>query len=68
MNKSTAVATQLRFADLERVGPNTPSGRYLRLFWQPVAQRKISGPRKPSLSKFSAKNSRCTAVSPASRT
>jgi 5,5'-dehydrodivanillate O-demethylase oxygenase subunit len=40
MNKSTAVATQLRFADLESVGPNTPSGRYLRLFWQPVARAK----------------------------
>jgi 5,5'-dehydrodivanillate O-demethylase len=26
----------LTFADLEAVGPGTPAGRYLRLFWQPV--------------------------------
>ena len=28
--------TMLRFAELEPIGPGTPSGRYLRLFWQPV--------------------------------
>jgi 5,5'-dehydrodivanillate O-demethylase len=27
---------KLQFADLEPVGPGTPVGRYLRLFWQPV--------------------------------
>ena len=26
----------LEFEDLEPVGPGTPSGRYLRRFWQPV--------------------------------
>jgi 5,5'-dehydrodivanillate O-demethylase len=26
----------LQFADLEAVGPGTPAGRYLRLFWQPI--------------------------------
>ena len=31
---------RLRFADLEPVGPGTPSGRYLRLFWQPVMRLK----------------------------
>src|SRR5215208_2594690 len=28
--------TKLQFADLEPVGPGTPTGRYLRLFWQPI--------------------------------
>ena len=27
---------KLQFADLEPVGPDTPVGRYLRLFWQPI--------------------------------
>ncbi len=27
---------QLDFADLEKIGPGTPAGRYLRVFWQPV--------------------------------
>jgi 5,5'-dehydrodivanillate O-demethylase oxygenase subunit len=31
---------KLDFADLEPVGPGTPSGRYLRLFWQPVMRGK----------------------------
>jgi 5,5'-dehydrodivanillate O-demethylase len=31
-----ASASDLKFADLEQVGPGTPAGRYLRLFWQPV--------------------------------
>ena len=30
----------LEFEDLEPVGPGTPSGRYLRLFWQPVMRLK----------------------------
>lgn len=30
----------LEFADLEPVGPGTPSGRYLRLFWHPVMRLK----------------------------
>ena len=29
-------ADDLKFADLEAVGPGTPSGRYLRRFWHPV--------------------------------
>ena len=28
----------LKMADLEPVGPGTPAGRYLRLFWQPIAR------------------------------
>lgn len=31
---------RLTLADLEPVGPGTPSGRYLRLFWQPVMRLK----------------------------
>ncbi len=31
---------KLQFADLERFGPGTPAGRYLRLFWQPLARLK----------------------------
>ncbi len=31
---------KLQFSDLEPVGPGTPSGRYLRLFWQPIARAK----------------------------
>ena len=31
---------KLQFADLEAVGPGTPAGRYLRLFWQPVMRAK----------------------------
>lgn len=30
----------LQFADLEKVGPGTPAGRYMRLFWQPVMRGK----------------------------
>ncbi len=30
----------LTFADLEAVGPGTPSGRYLRLFWHPVMRAR----------------------------
>jgi 5,5'-dehydrodivanillate O-demethylase oxygenase subunit len=39
----------LEFADLEPVGPGTPSGRYLRLFWQPVMRARDlkSGTAKP---------------------
>jgi 5,5'-dehydrodivanillate O-demethylase len=39
----------LRFADLEAVGPGTPAGRYFRLFWQPVmrAQDLPAGRAKP---------------------
>ena len=44
-----ANATKLQFADLEPVGPGTPSGRYLRCFWQPVyrARDLRSGSAKP---------------------
>jgi 5,5'-dehydrodivanillate O-demethylase len=31
---------QLRFADLEPVGPGTPSGHYLRRFWHPVQRAR----------------------------
>ena len=31
-----AITDRLQFADLEPVGPDTPSGRYLRRFWHPV--------------------------------
>jgi len=43
------MATSLQFADLERVGPGTPSGRYLRSFWHPVlrAQDLRAGQAKP---------------------
>src|SRR3954466_11525374 len=39
----------ISLADLEPVGPGTPSGRYLRLFWHPVmrAQELPSGRAKP---------------------
>jgi 5,5'-dehydrodivanillate O-demethylase len=39
----------LKFADLERVGPGTPAGRYFRLFWQPAmrAQDLSVGRAKP---------------------
>lgn len=33
-----AGAVKLSFADLEPVGPGTPSGRYLRRFWHPIAR------------------------------
>jgi 5,5'-dehydrodivanillate O-demethylase len=43
------VARTLQFADLEPVGPDTPAGRYLRLFWQPLirAQDIAPGRAKP---------------------
>jgi 5,5'-dehydrodivanillate O-demethylase len=34
----------LKLADLEPVGPGTPTGRYLRLFWQPVMRAKDLAP------------------------
>ncbi len=34
----------LQLADLEPVGPGTPTGRYLRGFWQPVMRAKDLGP------------------------
>lgn len=39
----------LKFPDLEPVGPGTPSGRYLRMFWQPVMRARDlpSGKAKP---------------------
>ena len=42
-------ATNLRFADLEPVGPGTPTGRYLRMYWQPVmrSQDLARGRAKP---------------------
>jgi 5,5'-dehydrodivanillate O-demethylase len=40
---------KLQFADLEPVGPGTPTGRYLRRFWQPVMRAKElrAGQAKP---------------------
>jgi 5,5'-dehydrodivanillate O-demethylase oxygenase subunit len=35
---------KLEFADLEAVGPGTPSGRYLRLFWHPVMRARDLAP------------------------
>ncbi len=35
---------EYRFEDLERVGPGTPAGRYLRLFWQPIVRARDVGP------------------------
>jgi 5,5'-dehydrodivanillate O-demethylase len=35
-----AASKALELADLEPVGPGTPAGRYLRLFWQPVMRAK----------------------------
>jgi 5,5'-dehydrodivanillate O-demethylase len=39
----------LKMSDLEAVGPGTPAGRYLRLFWHPVlrAQDLSAGKAKP---------------------
>jgi 5,5'-dehydrodivanillate O-demethylase len=40
---------KVEFADLERVGPGTPAGRYLRLFWTPIMRRRDlpAGTAKP---------------------
>jgi 5,5'-dehydrodivanillate O-demethylase len=42
-------AAKLQFSDLEKVGPGTPAGRYLRTFWQPLirAQDVPPGRAKP---------------------
>lgn len=44
-----AISHKLQFVDLEPVGPETPSGRYLRLFWQPVFRSRdlLPGKVKP---------------------
>ena len=44
-----AATKKLEFEDLEAVGPGTPAGRYLRLFWQPLirAQDLPPGRAKP---------------------
>jgi 5,5'-dehydrodivanillate O-demethylase len=36
VRSQAVVDSVLKFADLEPVGPGTPAGRYLRLFWHPV--------------------------------
>jgi 5,5'-dehydrodivanillate O-demethylase len=43
------MAAKLQFADLEPVGPDSPAGRYLRLFWHPIlrAQDLPRGRAKP---------------------
>jgi 5,5'-dehydrodivanillate O-demethylase oxygenase subunit len=38
--------TKLEFSDLEPVGPGTPAGRYLRLFWQPVYRARDLKPKQ----------------------
>lgn len=40
---------EITFSDLERVGPGTPAGRYLRRFWQPIhrARDVVQGRAKP---------------------
>lgn len=44
------MTNRLQFADLEPVGPGTPSGRYLRRFWQPVMRaRDLAGGRAKPL-------------------
>ncbi len=45
-----ASPSALKIADLEPVGPGTPAGRYLRLFWHPVirAQDLPVGRAKPT--------------------
>ncbi len=35
-----SVLTKIQFADLEPVGPGTPTGRYLRRYWQPVIRSR----------------------------
>ena len=39
-----SVPEKLRFSDLEPVGSESPSGRYLRLFWQPVLRAQDLAP------------------------
>ncbi|MDX1486015.1 MAG: Rieske 2Fe-2S domain-containing protein, partial [Alphaproteobacteria bacterium] len=39
-----AAKRALKLVDLEPVGPGTPAGRYLRLFWQPVMRAKDLAP------------------------
>lgn len=41
-----AIGDTLQFADLEPVGPGTPAGRYLRLFWQPVYRTRDLKPKQ----------------------
>ena len=41
-----ALAKKLEFADLEAVGPGTPAGRYLRMFWQPLIRAKDVAPKQ----------------------
>jgi 5,5'-dehydrodivanillate O-demethylase len=31
---------KIQFVDLEKIGPGTPAGKYLRLFWQPVMRAR----------------------------
>jgi 5,5'-dehydrodivanillate O-demethylase len=37
---TSRVTSKLQFADLEGVGPGTPAGDYLRLFWHPVLRAR----------------------------
>jgi 5,5'-dehydrodivanillate O-demethylase len=41
-----AIAAKIQFADLEPVGPGTPSGRYFRLFWQPLLRARDLPPKR----------------------
>ena len=63
-----ANATKLQFAELEPVGPGTPSGRYLRRFWQPSLSRAgFAGWKCTSRSSTWARNSRSIAARAAPR-
>lgn len=41
-----AKSKKVQFVDLEQVGPGTPAGRYLRLFWTPVIRARDLPPGK----------------------
>ncbi len=41
-----ALDRPLQYADLEAVGPGTPGGRYLRLFWHPVMRAQDLRPKQ----------------------
>jgi 5,5'-dehydrodivanillate O-demethylase len=43
---ASRTTNRLQFSDLERVGPGTPAGRYLRLFWHPVLRARDLRPRQ----------------------
>ena len=42
----STIAKRLTVPDLEPVGPGTPVGRYLRLFWRPVLRAQELRPKQ----------------------